>query len=50
MPKGTKVHKMYDAMVGEGMPKAKAARIAQAKTGKSLKTGKAPKRKTGRKK
>jgi hypothetical protein len=43
MPKGTKVHKMYDAMVREGMDKGKAARIAQAKTGRSLATGKPPK-------
>jgi len=43
MPKGTKVHKMYDAMRREGMSKGKAARIAQSKTGKSLKTGKKPK-------
>lgn len=45
MPKNTKVHKMYEAMVREGMDKGKAARIAQAKTGKSLQTGKKPKRK-----
>lgn len=43
MPKGSKVHKMYDAMVKEGMSKGKAARIAQSKTGKSLKTGRKPK-------
>lgn len=42
MPKGTKVHKMYDAMVSEGMSKGKAAKISQAKTGKSLATGKKP--------
>lgn len=48
MPKGTKVHKVYDALRDEGMSKGKAARIAQSKTGKSLKTGKAPK-KGGRK-
>lgn len=40
MPKGTRTHKMYDAMRKEGVSKGKAARIAQAKTGKSLKTGK----------
>ena len=45
MPKNTKVHKMYDAMVRQGMDKAKAARIAQSKTGKSLSTGKPPKKK-----
>lgn len=45
MPKGTKVHKIYDALVRAGASKSKAARIAQAQTGKSLATGKAPKRK-----
>lgn len=45
MPKHTKVHDMYDAMVRGGMSKGKAARIAQSKTGKSLATGKPPKRK-----
>lgn len=45
MPKNTKVHKIYEAIVREGGSKAKAARIAQAKTGRSLKTGKPPKRK-----
>lgn len=45
MPKGSKVHKMYDALVAEGMSKGKAARIAQAKTGQALATGKPPKRK-----
>jgi hypothetical protein len=44
MPKGTKVDRMYQAMKREGMDKGKAARIAQSKTGKSLATGKAPKR------
>lgn len=47
MPKGTKVHKTYDAMVEKGMDKGKAARIAQSKTGKSLATGKKPKSKKG---
>lgn len=45
MPRGTKVHKMYEGMREEGMPKGKAARIAQAKTGKALKTGKPPRHK-----
>ena len=49
MPKGTKVHKMYQGRVDSGMSKGKAARIAQAKTGKSLMTGKKPKRKRKRK-
>lgn len=34
---------MYEAIRREGASKGKAARIAQAKTGKSLKTGKRPK-------
>ena len=45
MPKGTKVHSVYDKLVRGGMSKGKAARIAQSKTGKSLKTGKKPKKK-----
>lgn len=45
MPKGTKVHKVYDALKKKGMSKGKAARIAQAKTGKSLATGRKPKSK-----
>lgn len=42
MPKGTKVHKIFMAMKREGASVGKAARIAQAKTGKSLKTGRKP--------
>ena len=45
MPKGTKVDRMYKAMRREGMPEGKAARIAQAKTGRALATGRKPKRK-----
>ena len=45
MPKGTPVHKLYDKLVRRGYSKASAAKIAQAKTGKSLKTGRAPKSK-----
>jgi hypothetical protein len=45
MPKGTKVHKMYEAILRTGKSKASAARIAQSKTGQALATGKAPKRK-----
>lgn len=45
MPKNSKVHRMYDAMVRQGMDKGKAARIAQSKSGQALKTGKPPKRK-----
>lgn len=48
MPKGSKVHKSYTAMRREGMPKGKAARIAQASTGQALKTGKPPKAKSKR--
>jgi hypothetical protein len=44
MPKGTKVEKVYEALKREGKSKAAAARIAQATTGLSLKTGKKPKR------
>lgn len=57
-----KVTAMYDAMVKDGMPKGKAAAISQAKTGQALSTGrkakthdgkpvgKAPKRRTGKRK
>lgn len=44
MPKGSKVHKLYDKLVSSGKSKGAAARIAQAQTNQSLKTGKAPKR------
>jgi len=50
MPKGSKVHKMYTGMRKQGYSKAKAAKIAQAKTGTALATGKPPKRKQKRKK
>ena len=49
MPKNSRVHKMYDAMTGEGMDKGKAARMSQAKTGQALATGKPPKKKTQKK-
>jgi len=45
MPKGSKVHKVYDALKKEGMSSGKAARIAQSKTGQALATGKPPKHK-----
>lgn len=45
MPKGTKVDKIYEALKKKGMSKGKAARIAQSKSGQSLKTGKPPKKK-----
>ena len=45
MPKGTKVHSLYEAMRAKYYSKEKAARIAQSKTGLSLQTGKPPKKK-----
>lgn len=44
MPKGTKVEKVYEAVKAKTGDKGKAARIAQSKTGLSLKTGKPPKK------
>lgn len=46
MPKNTKVHKVYEALNDKGYSKASAAKIAQANTGKSLATGKKPKKKS----
>lgn len=43
MPKGTKVHRCYTKLKGK-KGKASAARICQKSTGKSLKTGRKPKR------
>lgn len=48
MPKGTKVDKVYKALREKGASPGKAARIAQAKTGQSLKTGKPSKGKKGK--
>jgi hypothetical protein len=45
MPKGTKVEKVYTALRSSGKDAGSAARIAQSQTGKSLKTGKTPKKK-----
>jgi hypothetical protein len=45
MPKGTKVEKVYTALRKKGKSKATAAKIAQSVTGKSLKTGRKPKKK-----
>ena len=45
MPKGSKVHRMYEALLREGKSKESAARIAQARTGQALATGRKPKRK-----
>lgn len=43
MPRGTAVEKLYRALRGKGYSKAKSARISQAKTGLSLRTGRKPK-------
>jgi hypothetical protein len=43
MPAGSQVHKVYEALLREGYSKESAARIAQAKTGEALATGKKPK-------
>lgn len=43
MPKGTKVHRMYEHLVAKGMSKGMAAATAQKRTGKSLRTGRKPK-------
>lgn len=45
MPKGTPVHRLYEKFLARGDSKATAAKKAQAATGKSLKTGKKPKKK-----
>ena len=42
MPKNSAVHKMYEAIKKKGASSAKAAKIAQAKTGLALATGRAP--------
>jgi hypothetical protein len=44
MPKGSRVDKVYQALLKQGKSKGSAARIAQAKTGQSLKTGRPPKK------
>jgi hypothetical protein len=43
VPKNTRVDKVYQALKAKGASAGKAARIAQAKTGKSLATGRKPK-------
>lgn len=45
MPAGTAVERMYQALKRKGYSKGKSARIAQSKTGLSLKTGRPPKHK-----
>lgn len=44
MPKGTKVHNMFDALKRQGMSVEKAVKIAQSRTGQALATGKPPKK------
>lgn len=46
MPKNSKVHKVYEALLRQGKSKASAARIAQARTGQALATGRPPKRRS----
>ncbi len=43
MPEGSKVDKVYKALKRQGKSSASAAKIAQAKTGQALATGKPPK-------
>ena len=40
MPKGSKVHKVYEGLRRAGYSQESAARIAQKQTGQSLMTGK----------
>ena len=46
MPQGTSVHKMYEDLVKKGYSKKTAAKMAQARTGLALVTGKPPKMRT----
>jgi hypothetical protein len=43
MPKGTKVHRLYEELKKQGHSVESAVRIAQDKTGQALATGKPPK-------
>lgn len=43
MPEGSKVDRIYKALRRQGMDKGKAARIAQARSGQALQTGRPPK-------
>jgi len=45
MPAGTRAERIFRRLIKEGKDPATAARIAQKRTGTSLKTGKRPKRK-----
>ncbi len=48
MPTGTKVDDMFQALKREGHSVASAAKISQARTGLSLKTGRPPKKSSGK--
>jgi hypothetical protein len=43
MPKGTRVHSLYEKLKASGHSVESAVRIAQAATGQALATGKKPK-------
>lgn len=45
MPEGTRVDNLYKKLLSEGYSVKSAVKIAQAKTGQALATGKAPKHK-----
>ena len=49
MPRGSTVDKIYQALKREGKDSGTAARIAQAKSGQALSTGRPPKKKWKRK-
>uniref|UniRef100_A0A6H1ZLY8 Uncharacterized protein n=1 Tax=viral metagenome TaxID=1070528 RepID=A0A6H1ZLY8_9ZZZZ len=49
MPANTKTHKLYEKLKKRGYSKGSAAKISQSVTGKSLKTGKKPKKRSKRK-
>jgi hypothetical protein len=49
MPRGTKVHKLYEELKQKGHSVESAVRIAQAQTGQALATGKKPKKPTKKK-
>lgn len=47
MPIGTRVDRLYKELLAKGYDKKNAAKIAQAKTGLALLTGKPPKKRKG---
>ncbi len=44
MPKNSKTHRLFEKLKKQGKSASAAARIAQASTGKGLKTGRKPKK------